>query len=145
MTTLTAPDISTTAPGFRAEDRAAETGADYFSRHRFVHDDKHERWAMWLNGILDDPSSVEDDLTTAPSWVAVRIALDYLAHMVSIGAPPEVVTLGPNGEIVFERRGDLRAEQIVINDDLSVEWIAYEDARLVDRRVIVEAEPVGAW
>ena len=144
MTTLTAPDITTTSALIGRRNPTFDCGLEYFSRRR-QSSDNGDRWTRWLREISASPASFEDDLVTAPSSQAILLAIDFLSHMSRIDAPPDIVTLGPNGQIVFERRAGDNAEQIVIYDDLRADWIAYHNGRLIDRQVIIEPEPPYVW
>lgn len=144
MTTLIANDITTTSAGVPNRLRVRDSGLEFFSRSRSTAEDA-DRWSVWLREVMRSPASFEDELVTAPSEAAILIALELLSDLKRIDAPPDIVTLGPNGEIIFERRVDSFAEQIVIYDDLRMDLIVYRNGRLEHRHVIAEPEPTFAW
>ena len=108
------------------------------SRERDESSEEREAWQKLIDQLIDwstSPSAIDEDEWQSPSIDAINRAyhlLDLLRRN-SCAIPSRIVVNGEGG-IVLERRAGSDVETFEIEEDGSVEYVAFANSRLRDRR-----------
>ncbi|MDP6547073.1 MAG: hypothetical protein QGH60_24115 [Phycisphaerae bacterium] len=103
------------------------------ARHR----DVAAGWSSVIDQLLDwlrNPQELADEDFLPPSRDLIKMvcAIAAASRDAQLSSPLRVVPDGDGG-ISFERRSGLRFETINFHDNGSVEWLLFEDCKLVHR------------
>jgi len=91
-----------------------------------------------LSSWADDVTVLEDEGIIPPSYPIVRKALGLSHTLMARGwAPPLRVVPNADGGIVFEHGIKEQFEEVEIYADGSMEFIAFEDSKIVVRRPLI--------
>lgn len=101
-----------------------------------------QAWQRLIDATLmawsRNPAQLEDDGIDPPKPELIKVAIDLAEKYRDEGSfpPPDTIVPDPNGGIVFERRESNVSEVLHVWEGGTVEYMLFEDARLVERRAL---------